>query len=106
MVIFSKIFWIGKEGPFADDIVFRIQALINGLKSKVGHSHMVGIGIDETYRIFPAPWFSDSSPLFFENAFSLLNKFPGNHLLGLALRVLGLAITKLNITEKCLIPNP
>ena len=32
-------------------------------------------------EIFPAPWFSDSPSLFFENVFGLLNEFPGYHVL-------------------------
>jgi len=81
LVVFLKVFGIGKESSFTDDIFIKVQMMIEGLKSKVRHSHMVGIGIDETNGNFPAPWFPDSSFLFFKNLFGLLNKFPGYHFL-------------------------
>lgn len=81
-MIFSKLFRIRKEGSLTDDILFSVQRLIDGLKSKVGHSHVVGVRVDETYRYPSAPGFEDSSPLFFKNALGLLNEFPGNHRFG------------------------
>jgi hypothetical protein len=53
--MFLKVLWGRKEGPLTDDIFFKVQKMIEGLESQVGHSDMVGIGIDETNGKFVAP---------------------------------------------------
>ncbi len=78
-MIFPEIFRFREKGPFADDIVFRVETLIDRLKSKVGHSDIITVGIDETYRNLPGPWLSDRPPFFFKSGFGLLNEFPGCH---------------------------
>jgi hypothetical protein len=55
IAIFLEIFWLREEGSFADHIIRSVQDSIKGLESEVGHSHMVGVGIEETNRDFPAP---------------------------------------------------
>jgi hypothetical protein len=55
--------------------------MIEGLKSKVGHSYMVGIGVNEAYGNLSTPWFVNSSSLFPKNVFGLLKEFPRSHLL-------------------------
>ncbi len=47
-LIFLKIFRIREKGPFADDIVQCIETLIDRLKSKIGHSDIIAVGVDET----------------------------------------------------------
>ena len=79
-LIFLEILGIGEKGPFTDDALVRVETLIDRLKPKVGHANIVGVRIDEAYRNFPCPWFSDRPPLLFEDGFGLLSQFPGNHL--------------------------
>ncbi len=81
MLMFLKVFRIWKEGSLTDDVFFEVEKVIEGLKPQVGHSHMVGIGIDETNGNFPAPWFLDSPFLFLKNPPGLLNEFPRSHFL-------------------------
>jgi hypothetical protein len=74
-----KIFRVRKESSPTDDIFLMVQTMVEGLKSKIGHSHVVGIGIDETNGMFPAPWFPDSPFLSLENLLGLLDEVPGCH---------------------------
>ena len=79
LLIILKVFRIWKEGPLTDDIFFVVEKMIEGLEPQVGHSHMVGIGIDETNGNFSAPWFLDSPFLFLKNLPGPLNEFPRCH---------------------------
>ena len=53
--MFLKVLWGREEGPLADDVFFKVKKVIEALKSQVGHSYMVGIGIDETNGKLAAP---------------------------------------------------
>jgi len=74
--MFLKILGFGKENPFTEYVLDRIEAMVDGLKSQVGHSHIIMVGIDETNGDLPAPGLMDGPSLLFENGLCLLNEFP------------------------------
>ncbi len=79
MIKFLEIFRVGKEGPFTDDVVDRVETVIDRLETQIGHSDIVPVGINQTYRNLSSPGLANGPSFSFEDVLHLLDEFPGYH---------------------------
>ncbi len=74
--VLVEVLGIGEEHALADDVRQRVQVVVDGLKSQVGHADGVGIGIDEGHRYAPSPVLAHHAFLAGDEGLSFLPEFP------------------------------
>ena len=64
------------EDALADYVVVAVEEGVDCLEAQIGHTYIVGIGVDERDVYLPAPVLVDSTPLSFELLSGLLDCLP------------------------------